>query len=230
MPKHSAREQANQCRELFAQIAEEVIDFLESTLAAVAKGDTPENGKLISREHGIALSFLDLNLRCLNLLAMADTGQSELQVAGSIMSAAMELEQVNDLTRHIVERQSGIGGELYQSFAFTSIGNLTALLVTRSVDAFLNRNQKAMEDVSTIESELDDMHRQLHENAIALMQASIFPSGELLSSRSLSMHLERIARHAAGIKHGSDAAFFPQDAAQLPDLKVMMMNCVFSKN
>lgn len=230
MPEKNAREQANDCRLQFAHIAEEVVDFLESTLTAVAKGDPPDNGALVAREQGISMGFLDLNLSCLNLLALADTGQSELQAAGSIMKAAMELEQVNDLTRHIVERQSGIGGELFQSFSFNSIGNLTALLVTRSLDAFLNRSSKALSDVHTIESELDDMHRQLHEKAIALLQANIFPVAELLSSRSLSMHLERIARHASGISQKSDMACFPQDVAQVPGLKVMMMNCVFSKN
>jgi phosphate transport system protein len=229
MSDRSAREQLESCRQSFALIADEVIDYLESSLksAGVARYAFPE--EILSREHAIALMFLELNHRCLNLLSLADSIQHELQTVASIMKAARELEQVTDLSRQIIERRADIGTEVFESFGFNTIGNLLVLLASRSVDAFSGSDPTALDDIHTLECELDDMHRQVHENANALMRIAMYPPGEILASRSLSWNLERIAAHASGISRSLTLAFdlLPMEPTRIGK---MMPMAGFSKN
>ncbi|NTV01465.1 MAG: hypothetical protein HGB04_01580 [Chlorobiaceae bacterium] len=229
MSDRSAREQFESCRQSFALIADEVIDYLESSLKS--SGMTPDSfpEEILSREHAIALMFLELNHRCLNLLTLADSMPQELQTVASIMKAAKDLEQVTDLSRQIIERRAAIGPEVFESFGFNTIGNLLVLLASRSVDAFSGTDPTALDDLHTIECELDDMHRQVHENAKALMQVGMYSPGEILASRSLSWNLERIAAHASGISRSLPLAFdlFPMEPIHIGK---MMPMTGFSKN
>ena len=230
MSERIVQDQAENCSNLFTYIADEVIDYLEGTLLAVGQDVLPSSEGLRSREHENALRFLDLNQRCLNLIAIADSQPGDLQKVGLIMRAAMELEQVNDLISRIIDLRAGIGQELIDSFGFNSIGNLTILLGIRSLDAFITNEAKAFNDILVIECELEDMHRQVRENAMILMQTSLYSLGEVLASRSLSWHLERIASHLSDISKCSTMALSDAFSTGVVGIGPIPQMTGFSKN
>ncbi|NTU68297.1 MAG: hypothetical protein HGB02_05375 [Chlorobiaceae bacterium] len=224
------REQIEQCYNLLGDIADEVVDCLECTMKDAGSGMSTHTSGIGDKWQGTSMKFLELNQRCLKLVALIDSITDDLLKVCSIMKASRELEQVGDLARHIVELRTGIGPELFESFGFNTIGNLTVLLAIRSLDAFIMSDPKAFDDVITIECELDDMHRQLHDNAKALLQASMYSPGEMLASRSLSWHLERVAAHASGISKSSMMAFFELFTSEPVDIGQMMPMTGFRKN
>lgn len=144
---------------------------------------------------------LDIEARCLRLLALQQPIASDFRVIGTILKIITDIERVADLAVDI----SKCGLKIEKEMGATSfidiprIARVARTMFLESLEAFVKRDLRLVKEIGQMEDEVDELYReirgQLHEHMRHHPEDVVAASWLLLALH----HIERVADHAVNI-------------------------------
>ena len=134
------QQELNQLKSELLRMAGLVERAISNAIEALVKRDTPLAEKTISEDAQINEMEIDIDERCLNLLALHQPMAADLRFITSAMRINMELERIGDLAVNIAERVISLNQEpqLKPYIDIPGMAEITQKMVRDVLDAFVN--------------------------------------------------------------------------------------------
>jgi phosphate transport system protein len=157
--------------------------------------------QVIAGDDEIDLLDLEIEERCVRLLALQQPMASDLRTIGTAMKMITDLERVGDLAVDIAKASLKIEKELGEtSFVdFNRIATVARSMLLEALEAFVKRDLDLVAAVIAKDDEVDSLYRdlrgQVHDRMRNHPEDVVAASWMLLAIH----HIERVADHAVNI-------------------------------
>ena len=144
---------------------------------------------------------LDIENRCIRLLALQGPTGRDLRTIGSAMKIITDIERIGDLAVDIAKIALKIDadGGSPSVIDLPKMANTVSLMFREAIESYVNRDPERVAHVADLENEVDALYRELRGHVFQHMSgdmSQVVTDGWLLLSVH---HLERIADHALNI-------------------------------
>jgi phosphate transport system protein len=144
---------------------------------------------------------LEIETRCLRLLALQQPMGKDLREIGTAMKVITDIERIGDLAVDIAK----IGMKIEKEFGDATVidiprmASVARAMVTEALEAYIRRDSDLVNRVCERDEEVDEMYRVMREQLFRNMRTApenVVTDGWLLLAIH---HVERIADHAVNI-------------------------------
>ena len=144
---------------------------------------------------------VDLEEECLKVLALNQPVAHDLRLTISIIKMNNELERIGDLAVNIAHRAQALSTykPVDVPFDLDNMASRVKLMLRRSLDALINLDTLAAQEVLATDSDVDAMNRQAFSETERRIAANPEETKTLICVLGVSRALERIADHATNI-------------------------------
>lgn len=175
--------------------------MLGQAVEAIARVDSTLALQVVGRDDEIDQMDLQIENRCLRLLALQQPMAGDLRVIGTAMKMITDIERVGDLSVDIAKIAMKIEKELGNTDAIDipKMASVARAMLRDSMEAFVRRDLALVAKVCESDDEVDELYRQLRGQLHERMRSH--PDDVVVSSWLLLAihHVERIADHAVNI-------------------------------
>lgn len=163
--------------------------------------DVPLAVSVMNRDDEIDMRELDIESRCLRLMALQNPMASDLRLIGTVMKVVTDIERVGDLAVDIARIALKIDKEMGTPtiIDLPKIAHHAQRMFRESLDAFVRRDLELVYQVANLEVEVDELYRQLREQVFEDMRRN---SEQVVADSWLFtaiQNIERIADHAVNV-------------------------------
>ncbi len=196
---------------LSAEISELEHDLLE--MGSLAEGmisravdalmnlDTALAHEVLEMDDEVDQRDLDIENRCLKLLALQQPMASDLRVIGTAMKMITDVERIGDLAVDVAKASLKIEKELGETgyVDIRKIAGVARAMFREALEAYVRRDMDMVMGVIAKDDQVDELYRefrgQIHEHMREHPEDVVSASWMLLCIH----HIERIADHAVNI-------------------------------
>jgi phosphate transport system protein len=179
-------------------------DLLGCATEALIQRDPEQLRRAESLEQHINDLERQIDERCVKILALHHPAASELRFVTMAMKIIRDIERIGDLASNVAKRSAVLlqGKEIQAPADLPRMSRAVRQMITRALDAFVDRSVTDAEAVLQADDEVDTLHWRLYERFAQMMKED--PG---LVERGLKMvlivkDLERAADHATNIARG----------------------------
>lgn len=157
--------------------------------------------EVLKDDDEIDLLDLEIENRCLRMLALQHPMASDLRTVGTAMKMITDIERVGDLAVDIARIALKIEKELGDTrvIDLPKIANVARVMFRQSLEAFVKRDLELVQAVIKQDDVVDELYRQMRNQ----IHESMRKSPDLVVADSWLMlaihHIERIADHAVNV-------------------------------
>lgn len=168
---------------------------------ALADLDVEMARAVVRADARVDLYDLDIENRCIRLLALQGPTGRDLRTIGSAMKIITDIERIGDLAVDIAKialKVDADGGNP-SVIDLPKMANTVSLMFREAIESYVNRDPERVVRVAELEDEVDALYRELRGHVFRHMSAEmsqVVTDGWLLLAVH---HLERIADHALNI-------------------------------
>ncbi|MBN1929470.1 MAG: phosphate signaling complex protein PhoU [Chlorobiaceae bacterium] len=199
MPERPVHEYIKELSEALVQLSEKVLQNFNQALYAVTHRDIQSARKIRIVDDEIDQTEVKLEEQCLAFLALHQPVARDLRTMVTIIKINDDLERIGDLAVHIIERMPELGQDVMERYDFEKMGNLSATMVRKAIEAFVNRDRQLADKVCAMDEDVDAMHRVVFKKVADAMKTCNTDTDQLLAVLSVSRYIERMADHATRI-------------------------------
>ncbi|UWX58684.1 phosphate signaling complex protein PhoU [Chlorobaculum sp. MV4-Y] len=199
MSERPIHEYIKELSEALVQLSEKVLQNFNEALYAVTHKDVQTARKIRIVDDEIDQAEVRLEEQCLEFLALHQPVARDLRTMVTIIKINDDLERIGDLAVHIIERMPELGYEVMERYEFEKMGNLSATMVRKAIEAFVKRDRQLADKVCAMDEDVDTMHRTVFKKVANAMKACNTDTEQLLAVLSVSRYIERMADHATRI-------------------------------
>jgi phosphate transport system protein len=200
MPKHFHDELTELTKQVLHMggLVESAVD---RSLAALLDRDAAGARLVVDGDNRIDEMELDVEERCLDLLALHQPVAKDLRFITGILKINSDLERMADLAANIAERAEVLAQVPPLPFR-PDVSRMAAVvkqMVREGLDALVNRDVNTALHVWTRDDEADRFFREIIGESIQFMRENQSRIGDTLHLIGAIRNLERIADHATNI-------------------------------
>jgi phosphate transport system protein len=168
---------------------------------ALMEGDQELAQRVRDGDEIIDAVFMDIEKRCLALLAQQAPVAGDLRLIVAILRVVNDLERAGDLAYHIAKLSQGEDfrrPDLKEVRLLVSeMGQAAGQLMGAAIDAWAAKDERLAADIARKDDKLDDLHARLIEKLVELKgQESLGPA---LRLALVGRYFERIGDHAVNL-------------------------------
>lgn len=194
-------EELNELKEKILEmgsIAEKMVDY---AIKALVENKEELIQEVINRENEVNHLHLEIDEICLRLLALYQPLAVDLRFITSAMKINSDLERIGDLAINTAGNISTLikQASLKPYVDIPRMSLLSREMVTKSLDAFVNRDAELARSVVLMDDEVDNLKDQLFRELLTFMLSDSHNIERSLEILLISRHLERIGDHATNI-------------------------------
>ncbi|MCC6403827.1 MAG: phosphate signaling complex protein PhoU [Fimbriimonadaceae bacterium] len=181
-----------------ASRAEEMVTQAVDALRLV---DADEARQVLDMDDEVDRKEMEVETRCLRLLALQQPMASDLREIGTIIRIATDIERIADLAVDIAKIAMKLDAEMGTA-DFVDVplmANVARQMLRESIHGFTNKDATGIESVYRLEERVDELYRTLRSQTFETMLEShdkVVSAGWVLLAVH---HVERIADHALNI-------------------------------
>jgi phosphate transport system protein len=163
--------------------------------------------EVLKREGGINLLEIEIDERCMKLLALRQPVASDLRFITSAMKIGSDLERVGDLAVNIAEVSLDLLQQppLKPLIDIPRMAAIAQSMVKDALNAFVSRDEKLARAVCERDDEVDSLNDQIFRELLTYMMNDPATINRAVGLILIGRHLERIADHATNI--GEDVIY-----------------------
>ncbi|MFU8868810.1 phosphate signaling complex protein PhoU [Natronococcus sp.] len=205
MSRTDYQRQLEELRTNVVELSELVCRRLRRALEAYERKDEELAESIITGDHEINERYLELERRCIELIALQQPVASDLRFVASSFKIITDLERIGDLAVNIGEYTQQASRDRYQDIDIAFIGEETVDMVEEAIEAYANDDAATTYDVASADDEIDTLCEQASEVVIRnLLETEIGIGDESpfedVSRMLLTIRdLERVGDHAVNI-------------------------------
>ncbi len=178
-----------------------VEEALRKALIALSNWDEELAGEVIEEDARIDSTQIELEDECTDVIARMQPVGSDLREIVCCIKTLTDLERIGDHARHVARSLTKSAGPHYSTMLprVRQLGNKVLAMVHDSLTALVDRDAEKAREVAHRDTEVDEMHRALTEDALTVMktEAQGIEAGQQIIL--LSRYLERIGDHVTNI-------------------------------
>jgi phosphate transport system protein len=181
-----------------AALVEEAIN---TAVQSLVKRDSDLAKKTFEGEDKINTMDIDINSKCLNLLALRQPMAIDLRFITSALKIITDLERMGDQAINIAERAISLNEEpqLKPYNDIPKMAEITQSMVKDVLDAFVNRDSKLARSVCARDDLVDGLNDQVFRELLTYMVSDPKTIKRAVQLMIVCRCLERIADHATNI-------------------------------
>ncbi len=170
-------------------------------IASIMQRDVRLAREVLEGDDAIDQRELDVEDRCLKILALHQPVASDLRFLVSTIKVNNDLERVGDLAQNIAERSLFLSSHppIDVHIDFKHLLSSARGMLTASLDALVNEDAQLARRVCAQDSEVDELNRHMFVVLEELMQREPTSVARAVQTLSVARHLERIADLATNI-------------------------------
>ncbi len=198
------QQELNQLKSELLRMAGLVERAISSAIEALVRRDTPLAEKTIKEDVQINEMEIDIDERCLMLLALHQPMAADLRFITSAMRFNIELERIGDLAVNIAERVISLNQEpqLKPYIDLPDMAEITKKMLRDVLDAFVNGDAALARSVCERDDQVDALNNQVFRELLTYMMSDPKTITRAVHLIIVSRYLERIADHATNIAEG----------------------------
>ena len=198
--RHLQRDIENLKKKLLALSARVETAVRDATLS-IEQRDADLARHVIKNDQQIDDTEVEVEEDCLKLLALHQPVAIDLRFIVAVLKINNDLERIADLAVNVAERAVFLANQppADLSFDFVFMADKAQDMLRRSLDALVNLNPHAAQQVRESDDEIDAMNRQVYTQVEKVINIHPEQTQTLIHLLSVSRHLERIADHATNI-------------------------------
>lgn len=190
------------------ELEQDVLDMASRAESMVTRAvdslqrlDTGLAREVMDSDDEVDLCEIEIETRCLRLLALQQPIASDLREIGSVVKIITDLERIGDLAVDIAKSSLKVERELGSTdyVDIPLMGNVARQMIRESLQMFVKKDASGLAAVEELEDRVDDLYRTLRGQVFDYMIANpdqVVAAGWLLLAVH---HVERIADHALNI-------------------------------
>lgn len=182
-------------------LSAKVEESVKRAVLSLEEGDGELARKVIKEDEVIDRREIDIEEECLKIFALHQPVAIDLRYLVAVLKINNDLERVGDLARNI----SGHTLRILEKPVFEKPADLRGIynhvqsMLKRSLDAIVNRDTDAAEEILLEDDEVDRMHHELSAEVLETIKTNPDNAETLIQYIHIIRHLERIADHTTNI-------------------------------
>lgn len=175
-------------------------DLIAKTVEAFCKGDTAL-AKSVKKE-GVSIDQMEREIesQCMKLLLHQQPVAGDLRVISSALKMITDMERIGDQAEDIAEIIVFMNGRtIEQTHVIEDMASETMQMVTKSVDAFVNKDISLAEKVIRQDDVVDSYFSEVKSGIISMISENVADGEYALDLLMIAKYLERIGDHATNI-------------------------------
>ena len=212
-------EELDSLRRSVKEMGEAVEASFDQLLSAVDNKDEDLEMKIISGDRVINDMERNIESRCLSLITRQQPIAGDLRMISAALKVVTDIERIGDQTADIAElmlRMKGKELDLY-SRHITGMLGVAKEIVHDAVDAFVDRDSKAADEVIRHDDVVDELFSKVKDDLVRRLQEGVSDVDACVDVLLIAKYLERIGDHAVNI---AEWELF-QESGSIRDIRLM---------
>jgi phosphate transport system protein len=178
-----------------------VEDRVEKAVKALVERDEALARRIVSSDAEVNDLQMDVDDRCLRLLATQTPLARDLRLITSAMKINADLERIGDLAVNVAENALTLIplAPLKPLIDIPRMAEITEGMIRDALDAFVQRDAERAREVLRRDDKVDELKEQIFRELLTYMMADPGTIQRALALILVSRNLERIADHATNI-------------------------------
>lgn len=201
LPRAAYGEEMRRLEAALVDMASSAEAMVGRAVDALVRLDLNAAREVMRADDEIDAKDLEIESRCLRMLALQQPMGSDLREIGTAMKINTDIERVGDLAVDVAKIALKIDAELgaVNYVDIPRMSNLARQMFRESIQAFIRKDVTQIQEIVRLEDEVDDQYRALRDQVHEYMRAN--PEHVVSASWMILaiQHIERIADHALNI-------------------------------
>lgn len=202
--RHIVRSYSRELDELrrsLVLMAGRVEAMIGQAVRAVVEEDIALARQVIEDDKAVNRDELDIDARCLQLLARWQPVASDLRFITLTLKMVTDLERIGDLAVSICDRSVALSAHpsAPNSPKITQMGRLVRRMVQQAIEAFVLRDAELAQGVLEQDDEVDELYHSLFRQQLRLMDSDRHLVERGILIQAIAKHLERIGDHCTNL-------------------------------
>ena len=201
MARTNFKKQLEQLNDQMITMGSMIENTIETAIAALVSQDTERAEEAIAYDMEIDAQERNIEQLCYKLLLMQQPVASDLRVVSATMKMITDMERIGDHAADISELTLLMAGKPYirEITDIAQMAKQTTVMVTNSVDAYVNRNLDLARKVIQMDDEVDDLFNKVKAEIIGEIRSGSDDGEQTTDLLMAAKYFERIGDHATNI-------------------------------
>ncbi|BDG59069.1 phosphate signaling complex protein PhoU [Caldinitratiruptor microaerophilus] len=201
MTRQSFHQELADLRRDLARMGTRVEEAIAGALRSLIQRDTALAQQVIDGDDAIDAMELEIEERCLTLVALQQPMASDLRVIGATLKAITDLERLADHAVDIARITIRLGDQPFIKplIDIPRMGEIAQGMVRDALTAYIRQDADLAYDMIKRDHELDHLYRQIFDELVPIMGRDPSTVPQAAQLLFVAMHLERIGDHATNI-------------------------------
>lgn len=195
------KKQLEQLNDQMITMGSMIENAIETAIAALVSQDTSRAEEAIAYDVEIDTQERNIEQLCYKLLLMQQPVASDLRVVSATMKMITDMERIGDHASDISELTLLMAGKSYirEITDIEQMAKETTVMVTKSVDAYVNRDLNMAREVIAMDDKVDDLFNKVKSEIIGEIRAGADDGEQTTDLLMAAKYFERIGDHATNI-------------------------------
>ncbi|MCD6574902.1 phosphate signaling complex protein PhoU [Candidatus Aerophobetes bacterium] len=201
MDKRHFHQELSELNKEILKLGGMVEESISRSIESLKKRDIQLAKKVINSDEVIDKLELEIDERCINLLALYQPMAIDLRFITTALMITTDLERIADLAVDISERTIELADKplLKPLIDVPKLASLAQKMVRESLEAFVNRNAELAMSVCKYDDEADHLRDMVCEEIVEIVKKDGTTAPRAIPLLLVARHLERICDHATNI-------------------------------
>lgn len=201
MPRTNFKKQLEQLNDQMITMGSMIENAIETAIAALVSQDTDRAEEAIAYDMEIDAQERNIEQLCYQLLLMQQPVAGDLRVVSATMKMITDMERIGDHAADISELTILMAGKPYirEISDIEQMAKQTTVMVTNSVDAYVNRDLDLAKKVIQMDDEVDDLFNKVKAEIIGEIRTGMDDGEQTTDLLMAAKYFERIGDHATNI-------------------------------
>ncbi|MFE5318886.1 phosphate signaling complex protein PhoU [Paenibacillus sp. NPDC056579] len=194
----------DELQQLLVKMGTLVEESISQAVDALARLDEKLARQIVTEDDIIDEMMLDIEERCLRLIALQQPMAGDLRIIGTALKIATDLERISDHAVDIAKIAIRLSGEelIKPLEDIPRMALLVRDMLRESLQSYTERNIHRAAALAEKDDEIDKMYSTLMNEILGLMNSEFARNRQLSQLMFVAHYLERVADHCTNIGEG----------------------------
>lgn len=201
MARTNFKKQLEQLNDQMITMGSMIENAIETAIAALVSQDTERAEEAIAYDMEVDAQERNIEQLCYKLLLMQQPVASDLRLVSATMKMITDMERIGDHAADISELTLLMAGKPYirEITDIEQMAKETTVMVTKSVDAYVNRDLELAQEVISMDDTVDDLFNKVKSEIIGEIRTGGDDGEQTTDLLMAAKYFERIGDHATNI-------------------------------
>lgn len=178
-----------------------VQEAIHQAVKSLAKMDNNLAQQIVAGDEKINNMMLNIEERCLRLIALQQPMAVDLRTIGMAMKIATDLERIADHAVDIAKTTQRLSGEqlVKPLVDIPRMADMAKEMLRDSLISFVERDAARAESLAAKDDEVDKLYSSIFQEIIEMMGSNVSHNRQVTHLLMVARYLERVADHATNI-------------------------------